>query len=61
MGKETKTGRLREKTLAEVKQSKQTTFDNLPTKQEKPSKKDEVGTKKRIMITESATKQKKTK
>jgi hypothetical protein len=52
MGKATKTGRLREKTLAEVKHSKQTTFDNLPTKQEKPSQKVEARTKKQIIITE---------
>ena len=52
MGKVTKTGRSREKTLTEVKQSKQTTFDNLPTIREKPSQKAEAGTKKQIIITE---------
>jgi len=52
MGKATKTGRLREKTLAEVKQSKQTTFDNLPTAGEKLSQKGEAGTKKQIIIIE---------
>ena len=38
MVKATKTGCLREKTLAEIKQSKQTTFDSLPTAKENPSK-----------------------
>ena len=38
MGKATKTSRLREKTLAEIKHSKQTTFDNLPTTKDNPSK-----------------------
>lgn len=52
MGKVTKTGRLREKTLAEVKQSKQTTFDSLPTAQKKPSQKVEAYTNKQIVITE---------
>jgi hypothetical protein len=52
MGKVTKTGRLREKTLLEVKQSKQTTFDYLPAVQEKPSQKVEAGAEKQIIITE---------
>jgi len=52
MGKVTKTGRLREKTFAEVKKSKQTTFDSLPTGQEKPSQKIEASTNKQIVITE---------
>jgi hypothetical protein len=38
MVKATKTGRLREKTLAEIKHSKQTTFDSLLTAKENPSK-----------------------
>jgi hypothetical protein len=52
MGKVTKTGRLREKTIAEVKQYKQKTFDNLPAMQGKPSQKGDAGTKKQIKITE---------
>ena len=52
MEKATKNGRLREKTLADVKQSKQTTFDNLHTTREKLSEKDEARTKKQIIITE---------
>ncbi len=51
MGKSTKTGRLREKTLAEIKQSKQTTFDNLPTATEKRS---QAHNNKQIVITEIA-------
>jgi len=50
MGKSTKTGRLREKTLAEIKQSKQTTFDTIPAVQEKPSPKVEAYSNKQIMI-----------
>jgi hypothetical protein len=52
MGKVTKTGRLREKTLIEVKQSKQTTFDYLPAVQEKAFQKVGAGTEKQIIITE---------
>jgi hypothetical protein len=52
MGKAIKTGRLREKTLAEVKQSKQTTFDSLPTVQEKLTQKAEAHSNKQIIITE---------
>jgi hypothetical protein len=51
MGKATKTGRLREKTLAEVEQSKQATFDSLPVAKE-PSQKAEAHTNKQIEITE---------
>jgi|SRR5208282_1569164 len=50
MGKSTKTGRLREKTLAEIKQSKQTTFDTIPAVQEKPSPKVEAYSNKQITI-----------
>ena len=50
MGKSTKTGRLREKTLAEIKQSKQTTFDTLPAVHEKPSPKVEAYSNKQITI-----------
>ncbi len=50
MGKSTKTGRLREKTLAEIKQSKQTTFDTVPAVQEKPSSKVEAYSNKQITI-----------
>lgn len=49
MGKTTKTGRLREKTLAEIKHSKQTTFDSLPIAKENPSK---PQNNKRIIISE---------
>ena len=49
MVKATKTGRLREKTLAEIKHSKQTTFDSLPTAKENPSK---PQNNKRIIISE---------
>ncbi len=51
MGKNTKTGRLREKTLAEVEQSKQATFDSLPVAKE-PAQKSEAHGNKRIVITE---------
>ena len=51
MGKVTKTGRLREKTLAEVKRSKQATFDSLPAAKEKSVP---VRNSKRIIITEIA-------
>jgi hypothetical protein len=51
MVKATKAGRLREKTLAQVKLSKQTTFDSLPTPKEKPS---QGYNSKQIIITEIA-------
>jgi len=50
MGKSTKTGRLREKTLAEIKQSKQTTFDTILAVQENPSPKVEAYSNKQITI-----------
>jgi hypothetical protein len=53
MGKVTKTGRRREKTLAEVKQSKQATFDSLPTAKEKSAK---VRNNKQIIVTEIVNK-----
>lgn len=52
MGKTTKTGRLREKALAEIKHSKQTTFDNLPAPQKKPSQNLEAPKEKQIVITD---------
>ena len=51
MGKNTKTGRLREKTLAEVEQSKQATFDSLPAQKE-PAQKAQAHGNKQIVITE---------
>jgi hypothetical protein len=51
MGKVTKNGRMREKTRAEVKQSKQATFDSLPAAKEKSVP---VRNSKRIIITEIA-------
>lgn len=52
MGKTTKAGRLREKTLADVQLSKQTTFDSLPVEREKPTEKADLSHIKRILITE---------
>jgi hypothetical protein len=52
MVKATKTGRLREKTLAEVKQCKQTTFDSLPAVQQKPVQNGEANRHKQIVISE---------
>ncbi len=49
MVKSTKTRHLREKTLAEVQQSKQTTFDSLPAAKENSS---QAHNNKRIIITE---------
>jgi hypothetical protein len=50
MVKATKTGRLREKTLAEIKRSKQTTFDSLPAAQERSAQKTELLRNKHIVI-----------
>ena len=50
-----KTQRLREKMLAEVKHSKQTTLDSLPASQQKSPQAIESSSKKQIIITEIGT------
>ena len=50
-----KTQRLREKVLAEIAQSRQTTFDNLPSREQSGNQAETQTSKKQIIITDVAS------